>query len=67
MLLQLTLHRSIYTGIIKFDILDHFPIFLVAETEKRMTSEEKVQTYEHEIRYKNFVNFLESIKQRTNS
>ena len=40
---------------------------LTITTEKRMTSEEKVQTYEHEIRYKNFVNFLESIKQRTNS
>ena len=47
--------------------MDHFPIFLVAETEKRIISEEKVQPYEHEIRYKNFVNFPESIKQRTKS
>ena len=33
------LHRAITTGIIKLDIYDHFPIFLVAEIEKRITLE----------------------------
>ena len=33
------LHRAITTGIIKPDIYDHFPIFLVAEIEKRITLE----------------------------
>ena len=37
------LHRTINTGIIKLDISNHFPIFLIAETEKRITPEEKVQ------------------------
>ena len=37
------LHRTINTGIIKLDISDHLPIFLIAETEKRMTPEGKVQ------------------------
>ena len=37
------LHRTINTGIIKLDISDHFPIFLIAETEKRITPEGKVQ------------------------
>ena len=33
------LHRAITTGIITPDIYDHFPIFLVAEIEKRITLE----------------------------
>ena len=37
------LHRTINTGIIKLDISNHFPIFLIAETEKRITPEKKVQ------------------------
>ena len=37
------LHRTINTGIIKLDISNHFPIFLIAETEKTITPEEKVQ------------------------
>ena len=37
------LHRTINTGIIKLDISNYFPIFLIAETEKRITPEEKVQ------------------------
>ena len=36
------LHRTINTGIIKLDISDHFPIFLIAE-KKRTTPEGKVQ------------------------
>ena len=41
------LHRTINTGIIQLDISDHFPIFLIAETERRMTPEEKVQIRKH--------------------
>ena len=37
------LQRTMSTGIIKLDISDHFPIFLIAETERRMTPEGKVQ------------------------
>ena len=37
------LHRTINTGIIKLDISDHFPIFLITETEKTITLERKVQ------------------------
>ena len=34
---------TIITGIIKLDVLDHFEIFLIAQTEKRITLERKVQ------------------------
>ena len=37
------LHRTINTGIIKLDISDHFPMFLIAKTEKGMTPEGKAQ------------------------
>ena len=37
------LQRAINTGVIKLDISDHFPIFLIAEKERRMTPEGKVQ------------------------
>ena len=36
-------HRTINTGILKLDISDHFPIFLIAKTEKKVTPEGKVQ------------------------
>ena len=42
-LIQTHLYRTINAGIIKLDISDHFPIFLIAETEKRITPEGKVQ------------------------
>ena len=35
--------RKINTGIIKPNISDLFPMFLIAETEKRMTPEGKLQ------------------------
>ena len=35
------LHRAITTGILKLDISDHSPIFLIAKTEKKMTPEGK--------------------------
>ena len=37
------LHRALNTGITKIDISDYFPILLIAETEMRMTPNEKVQ------------------------
>ena len=37
------LHRIINTRIIKLDISDHFSIFLISVTEKRVTPEGKVQ------------------------
>ena len=37
------LYKKIDTEIIKLDISDHFPIFLIAGTEKGMSPEEKVQ------------------------
>ena len=41
------LHRTINKGIIKLNISDHFPIFLIAETERRMTPEGKKQITKH--------------------
>ena len=41
------LHRTINKGIIKLNISDHFPIFLRAETERRMTPEGKKQITKH--------------------
>ena len=35
------LHRIINTGILKLDISDHFPIFLIAETEKKNDTRRK--------------------------
>ena len=35
------LHKTINTGIIKLDISNHFPIFLIAETENWMNQKEK--------------------------
>ena len=37
------LHRTRNTGILKLNISGHFPIFLIAKTEKKMTPEGKVQ------------------------
>ena len=36
------LHRTITARILKIDISDHFPIFLIAKIEKKMTPEEKL-------------------------
>ena len=36
-------HMTINTGILKLDISDHFPIFLIAKTENKMTPEGKVE------------------------
>ena len=37
------LHRTIDMGIIKLDVLNHFPIFLIVVTEKVITPEDTVQ------------------------
>ena len=37
------LQKTINTGILKLDISDHFPIFLIAKVDKKMTPEGKVQ------------------------
>ena len=44
------LHKKIDTEIIKLDISDHFPTFLIARTEKRMSPEGKVQITKHLIK-----------------
>ena len=46
------LHRKINTEILKLDISDHFPIFLTAKTEKKMTPEGKVQVTKRLIKNK---------------
>ena len=38
-------HRTKNTEILKLDISDHFPIFLIPKLEKKMTPEGKVQNY----------------------
>ena len=59
------LHRTINTRIIKLDISDHFPIFLIAETERRMTPEGKVAITKRLINNKakeKFKNALQKMK-----
>ena len=46
-------HRKINTGILKLDISDLFPMFLIAKTEKKMMPEEKVQITKRLINNKN--------------
>ena len=41
--MAMLLHRTINTRILKLDISDHFPIFLIVKTEMKMTPEGKVQ------------------------
>ena len=50
------LHKTINTGINIFDILDHFPIFLITKAKRRMT-EGKVQITKHLIDTKTKENF----------
>ena len=46
------LHSTINMGTITFNILDHFPIFLIAKTERRVTPEGNVQITKHLINNK---------------
>ena len=59
------LHETIRTGIIKLNISDHFPIFLIAETEKRITPEGKVQTTKRSVNNKTKEKFKNVLKKMT--
>ena len=51
------LHRTINARIFKLDTLDHFPIFLVAKTERKMIPEEKIHITKRLINNKTKENF----------
>ena len=51
------LHSTMNTGIITHDVSDHFPVFLVAETENRITPEIKVRITKRLINNKTKKNF----------
>ena len=57
------LHRTINTGIL--DISDHFPIFLIAKTQKKMTPEGKVQITKRLINNKTKEKFKNALHKMT--
>ena len=59
------LHNTMNTGIIKHDVSDHFPIFLVAETENRITPEIKVRITKRLINNKTKKNFKNALQKIT--
>ena len=59
------LHSTMNTGIIKHDVSDHFPIFLVAETENRITPEIKVKITKRLINNKTKKNFKNALQKIT--
>ena len=59
------LHRAIITAILKLDISDHFPIFLIAKTEKKMTPEGKVQITKRLINNKTKEKFKNALHKMT--
>ena len=59
------LHRTINTGIRKLDISDHFPIFLIAKTEKKLTPEGKVQITKRLINNKTKEKFKNALQEMT--
>ena len=59
------LHRTLNTGIIKLDISDHFPIFLIAKTEIKMTPEGKVQITKRLINNKTKERFKNALQKMT--
>ena len=59
------LHRTINTGILKLNISDHFPIFLIAKTEKKMTPEGKVQITKRLINNKTKKKFKNALQEIT--
>ena len=59
------LQRTINTGILKLDISDHFPIFLIAKTEKKMTPEGKVQITKRLINNKTKEKFKNALQEMT--
>ena len=59
------LYRTINTGIIKLDVSDHFPIFLIAETKKRITPEGKVRITKRLIKNKIKKKFKNTLQKMT--
>ena len=59
------LHRTINTGVLKLDISDHFPIFLIAKTEKKMTPEGKVKITKRVINNKTKDKFKNALQEIT--
>ena len=59
------LHWKINTEIIKLDVLDYFPIFLMTETEKRITPERKVQITKRLINNKTKKKFKNALQKMT--
>ena len=59
------LHRTINTGILKLDISEHFPIFLIAKTEKKKTPEGKVQITKRLISNKTKEKFKNALQEMT--
>ena len=57
------IHGTINTGIIKLDVSDHFPVFLIAETEKRMTPGGEVEITKRLINNKTEENFKKALKE----
>ena len=62
---NLLLHKKIITGIIKLDVLDRFQIFFIAETEKRITLERKVQITKRLINNKTKKKFKNALQKMT--
>ena len=56
---------ALNTGIIKLDISDHFPIFLIAETEERKTPERKTKVTKHLINNKTKEKFKNALQEVT--
>ena len=56
-------HRAIDTGIVKLDVLDHFPIFLIVGTGNRMTLEGKVQVTKQLINYETNEKFQNALQE----
>ena len=59
------LHRTMNTGILKLDISDHFPIFLIAKTEKKMIPEGKLQITKRLINNKTNEKFKNALQEMT--
>ena len=59
------LHWAIKRGILKLDISDYFPIFLVAKTENKLTPDGKVQITKRLINKKTKKKFKNSLQEMT--
>ena len=59
------LHRTINTGILELDISDHFPIFLIAKTEKKITPGGNVKITKRLINNKTKEKFKNALQEMT--